>query len=57
MGHDEYSIVEENLSHRFPIYKDSDTNASPTGQTKQVLYNLVASENSIVFVIKNISEY
>jgi len=57
MGHDEFSVVEGNLSQRFPIYKEEDTNASPTGKTKQVQYQLKDGEASRVFVIKKVSEY
>lgn len=44
MGHDEFAIVEQALVRRFPLYRDGDTNAEPTGGTRQVQYRLVAGE-------------
>ena len=36
MGHDEFSLIENSLGQRFPIYKEGDTNAAPTGGTRQI---------------------
>ena len=44
MGHDEFRIVENTLVRRFPVYRDGDTNAKPTGGTRQVQYKLKAGE-------------
>ncbi|HYQ55986.1 MAG TPA: PliI family lysozyme inhibitor of I-type lysozyme [Draconibacterium sp.] len=44
MGHDEFSLVENTLGQRFPIYNEGDTNAEPTGGTRQVSYKLVEGE-------------
>lgn len=57
MGHDEFEVIEGTLAHRFPIYKDTDTNANPTGKTRQVQYQLKDGENGRVFAIKKVSEY
>jgi len=57
MGHDEFAVVEGVLSQRFPIYKDGDSNANPTGKTRQVTYRLVNGENSKKFVLKGVTEY
>jgi hypothetical protein len=43
-GHDQFAVVETNLVRRFPIYRPGDTNASPTGGTRQVTYKLVPGE-------------
>ena len=46
MGHDEFSIVENALGRRFPVYKKEDTNAKPTGGMRQLQYKLIAGEAS-----------
>ena len=42
MGHAEMAIVENSFCQRFPIYKDGDSNANPTGGMRQIQYKLVA---------------
>lgn len=44
MGHDEFAVVRNTLTRRFPIYKAGDTNAVATGGTRQLQYKLVAGE-------------
>jgi Periplasmic lysozyme inhibitor of I-type lysozyme len=44
MGHDLFAIAGDRLVQRFPIYTDADTNAQPTGGTRQVFYRLDAGE-------------
>jgi len=44
MGHDQYSLVENTFSQRFPIYNQGDTNAKPTGGMRQLSYKLVKGE-------------
>ena len=44
MGHDEFRVVENTLVRRFPVYRDGDANAQPTGGTRQVQYKLKAGE-------------
>ena len=44
MGHDEFAVVESSLIRRFPLYKSADTNAEPTGGTRQIEYKLKAGE-------------
>jgi hypothetical protein len=44
MGHDEFAVVENRLVRRFPVYNDGDTNANPTGGTRQVQYRLIKGE-------------
>lgn len=44
MGHDQFAVVETNLVRRFPIYRPGDSNANPTGGTRQVNYKLVPGE-------------
>lgn len=57
MGHDEFSIIENNLGQRFPIYKDGDTNIEPTGGTRQVSYRLVEGEAMRKLEVDKITEY
>lgn len=57
MGHDEFSLVENTLGQRFPIYKNGDSNAEPTGGTRQVSYRLVEGEAMRKLEVYNITEY
>ncbi len=45
-GHDEFAVVELSLARRFPIYRPGDSNAKPTGGTRQISYKLVPGEAS-----------
>ena len=44
MGHDEFSLVENTLARRFPVYKKGDANCCPKGGTRQLEYKLVPGE-------------
>lgn len=44
MGHDEFTVGEGALLHRFPIYQPGDTNANSTGGMRQVQYRLTHGE-------------
>jgi hypothetical protein len=44
MGHDEFAVVERTLARRFPVYRDGDTNARPTGGMRQLQYRLMPGE-------------
>lgn len=44
MGHDEFALGEGALVRRFPVYRFGDTNAGPTGGTRQIQYKLEAGE-------------
>lgn len=57
MGHDEFTVVETTLTHRFPIYLDGDTNSKPSGKMRQIQYKLKDGEASRVFVVDKILEY
>ena len=41
MGHDTFTVAEDTLVQSFPVYRPGDTNAHPTGPTRQVQYALV----------------
>jgi len=57
MGHDEFRVVESTLVQRFPVYKEGDTNAAPTGGTRQLQYKLAAGEAGWVLRVDKIVEY
>ncbi len=44
MGHDAFSVMEDNLVRRFPLYNENDSNANPTGGMRQLHYTLVPGE-------------
>ena len=52
MGHDEFSVVENSLGRRFPIYRPGDTNNEATGGLRQIEYKLTAGEASWVLRVK-----
>jgi hypothetical protein len=43
-GRDEYAVLEGVLGHRFPVYRDADTDGRPTGGMRQLQYTLVPGE-------------
>ena len=57
MGHDEFMLIENSLARRFPIYKEGDTNANPTGGMRQIQYKLVDGEASRRFEIVEITDF
>jgi len=44
MGHDEFAVVGSAFVRRFPVYREGDANARPTGGTRQIRYKLTAGE-------------
>jgi len=57
MGHDVFSLVENSLVRRFPIYKENDSNAKPTGGTRQLQYKLKAGEASWILKLVNTTKF
>lgn len=57
MGHDEMAIVENTFCQRFPIYKDGDTNANPTGGMRQIQYKLVDGEACRILQVDKVLEF
>jgi hypothetical protein len=57
MGQDEFSVEENSLAQRFPIYKEKDLNGNPTGGTRQVSYKLIEGEASRKLEVDKVSEY
>jgi len=56
MGHDRFAVVGDRLVRRFPIYRDTDANAQPTGGTRQVSYRLDAGEAGWLLRIDGITD-
>lgn len=56
-GHDEFRVVENRLVRRYPVYKNTDTNAQPSGGTRQLQYRLAAGEASWQLEIDRIVNY
>lgn len=57
MGHDDLAVVENSLLRRFPVYREGDTNAAPSGGMRQIQYKLVAGESGWVLRKDRIVEY
>ncbi|MCB1857357.1 MAG: PliI family lysozyme inhibitor of I-type lysozyme [Gammaproteobacteria bacterium] len=57
MGHDEFAVGAGVLLHRFPIYNSADTNARPTGGTRQLQYKLVPGEAGWLLKLDGMIEY
>ena len=57
MGHDEFAVVESSLVQRFPVYLEGDSNAQPTGGTRQVQYRLEPGEAGWVLRPYEVVEY
>lgn len=57
MGHDKFVVGEGTFVRRFPIYRDGDTNAEPTGGTRQIQYKLEAGEAAWVLRQDRILEF
>lgn len=57
MGHDEFAVIETVFARRFPIYLENDTNANPSGGTRQLQYKLTMGEASWVLQLDEVSEF
>jgi hypothetical protein len=57
MGHDEFAVVEGTLIRRFPVYREGDSNAEPTGGTRQIQYKLEAGEAGWLLRQDRVVEY
>lgn len=54
MGHDSFSIGDGVLQHRFPLYREGDSNAAPTGGHRQIHYKLTAGGSGWVLEIEQV---
>jgi hypothetical protein len=57
MGHDEFAVGEGALLRRFPIYREGDVNAKPTGGMRQIQYRLEAGEAGWVLRSYRVLDY
>ena len=57
MGHDEFAIIENTFAQRFPLYNEGDTNANPTGKTRQLNYKLIQGEASWILKLDKVEEF
>lgn len=57
MGHDAMAAVESTFLQRFPLYGEGDTNAKPTGKTRQLQYKLVGGEAGWKLKLDKVVEY
>lgn len=57
MGHDEFAVVENRLVRRFKLYNEGDTNAKPTGKTRQISYRLEAGEAGWILRLDKVVDY
>jgi Periplasmic lysozyme inhibitor of I-type lysozyme len=57
MGHDQFAVVESTFVQRFPIYRETDIQAKPTGGTRQLQYKLVAGEAGWILRLDRTVEY
>jgi hypothetical protein len=57
MGHDEFAVDERVLVRRFPVYRDTDTNANPTGGTRELHYKLVPGEAGWILKLDGVLEH
>lgn len=57
MGHDEFAVVENVLAHRFPVYREGDSNAKPTGGMRQLQYKLFPGEAGWILKVDKVSDY
>jgi hypothetical protein len=56
MGHDTFTVAEDTFVQSFPVYRPGDTNARPTGPTRQVQYALVDGESCRALVVSRAFE-
>ncbi|MFT3901596.1 MAG: hypothetical protein QM727_00320 [Niabella sp.] len=55
MGHDKFSIEKNRLVQEFPVYKDGDINAKPTGGTRKIVYKLVDGDAGRAFEVDKVT--
>lgn len=57
LGHDEFAVVESALVRRFPVYREGDANAAPSGGIRQLHYQLVPVEAGWQLRIDHMTEH
>lgn len=56
-GEDAFSVVENKLVQRFPVYDSADAGAGRTGKMRQVTYKLMAGEAGWILRADKVTEY
>ena len=56
MGHDQFSVTGSTLVRRFPVYRQSDTNANPTGGVRELQYKLIPGEAGWILKLDKVVE-
>lgn len=56
-GHDQFAVVENRLARRFPVYRDGDPQAAPSGGVRQLQYKLQRGEAGWRLVVDRVVEY
>ena len=56
MGHDKFTIENNQLIQTFPIYQGGDANAKPTGKDRVVSYRLKNGEASRIFEVDKVKQ-
>lgn len=56
-GHDEFAIVENSLSRRFPIFPEDEAKTQPTGKMRQLEYKLHPGEAGWVLKVEKSTEF
>ncbi len=56
MGHDKFVVAEQYLVRSFPVYKEGDSNAAPSGGTRQLQYTLEPGEAAWQLEVKKALE-
>lgn len=56
-GHDDFAVVEGTLVRRFPVYKDGDTDAKPSGGVRQLQYRLTRGEANWQLKLDRVADY
>ena len=57
MGHDKFTIAEQYVVRSFPVYREDDANAAPSGGTRQIQYRLEPGEATWQLVVSGSLEF
>jgi hypothetical protein len=57
MGHDQFAVVENRIARRFPVYRDGDIHAAPSGGVRQLQYKLMRGQAGWRLVVDRVVEY
>lgn len=57
MGHDQFVLAEQYLVRSFPVYREGDANAAPSGGTRQLQYKLKPDEATWQLVVDEALEF